>query len=146
MSLMQRRPKSAKHSAAARINGARGGRPKGSLEHSTLAKKFARQRIQELVTARLDEIVGAQLENAKGVQYMVLRRPDGSFARATDADMIDEACKLGAEAFQIFTMQPHQQSAALLLGYAADKPVEPHEHTGAEGGPMELTWKVPSKT
>jgi hypothetical protein len=146
MSLMRSRTPSAKADAARRRNAQLGGRPKGSLEHSTLAKKFARQRIQELVTARLDEIVGAQLENAKGVQYMVLRRPDGSFARATDADMIDAACAAGAEAFQIFTMQPHQQSAALLLGYAADKPIEPHEHTGAEGGPMELTWKVPSKT
>jgi hypothetical protein len=143
---MRSRRRSPASDAARQANGKLGGRPKGSLEHSTLAKKLARQRIQELVTARLDEIVGAQLENAKGVQYMVLRRPDGSFARATDAEMIDAACAAGAEAFQIFTAQPHQQSAALLLGYAADKPVEPHEHTGAEGGPMELSWKPPSRS
>jgi hypothetical protein len=143
---MQRRSKSAKHSAAARINGARGGRPKGSVESHTLAKKFAREEIRRLVVERLPNIVGAQIQNAQGVAYMVLRKPDGTYARATDAEMIDAACAAGAEAFQIFTMQPHQQSAALLLGYAADKPIEPHEHTGAEGGPMELTWKVPSKT
>ena len=76
-----------------------------------------------------------------GVQYMVLRAPDGSFVRATDVKQLDAALASGEAAFRIYTKEPHQGSASMLLAYAADKPVEPVEVTGAEGGPLVITWK-----
>jgi hypothetical protein len=102
-------------------------------DEATKQKRETRQRIRELVREHLDPIVGAQIENAKGVSYMVLRHPDGTFARATDVKQIDAACAAGAQAFRIFTQQPNQQSASTLLAYAADKPVEPLEVSGPDG-------------
>lgn len=117
------------------------GRPKGSESPHTLAKRANRERIRALVERDIDPLIQAQKANALGVSYMILRHKDGSFARATDVKQIDAACAAGAEAFQIFTQQPNQQSAAMLLGYAADKPVEPVEISGEDGGPLEISWK-----
>jgi len=115
------------------------GRPKGSESEETKQKRLHRQRIRELVAEQIDPITLAQIANAQGVSYMVLRQPDGTFARATDVKQIDAACAAGAASFRIFTQQPHQASAAMLLAYVADKPVEPYEHSGPDGGPIEVS-------
>lgn len=117
------------------------GRELGGVNAATVAKRETRDAICAIVRAELEPIVKAQVMNAQGVSYMMLRQKDGSFTRATDVKQIDAACAAGSVAFQIFTQQPNQQSAAMLLGYAADKPVEPHEHTGEDGGPIEIRWK-----
>ena len=117
----------------------------GSHHKATLSaneqKAVARQTIREHIISHIPDIVRAQRENAMGVQYMVLRAPDGSFVRATDVKQLDAALASGEAAFRIYTKEPHQGSASMLLAYAADKPVEPVEVTGAEGGPLVITWK-----
>lgn len=126
---------------------ANAGRPPGihTPHQATLSaqeqKNLAREVIRAHIKEHIPAIVKAQIANAQGVSYMVLRAPDGSFARATDEKQIDAACALGAEAFRIFTQQPHQGSATMLLAYAADKPVEPMEVTGADGGPLVVKWQ-----
>jgi hypothetical protein len=118
------------------------GRKKGGKNASTLAaaeqKALARETLRELLRPHLAPIALAQVENAKGVSYMVLRAPDGTFARATDEKQIDAACAVGSSAFQIFTQQPNTQSASMLLAYLADKPVEPVEHSGPDGEAIEI--------
>ena len=117
------------------------GRPKGSLNPSTQVKAVARERFRELVVADLDPIIKAQIEHAKGVSYMVLRNPDGTFTRATDATQIDAACATGATTFRIFTQAPNTQAFVALTNQALDKAVEHHAHSGDEGGPIVVKWK-----
>jgi hypothetical protein len=108
------------------------GRPKGSLLPHTQAKLRNREILRQLIETRLKEIVDAQIAHACGVSYMVLRRKDGTFTRATDAAELDRAIKQGAVAFQIFTESPSTAAANVLLAYAADRPIDPveMEHSG----------------
>jgi translation initiation factor 2 alpha subunit (eIF-2alpha) len=55
---------------------------------------------------------------------MVLRMPDGTYARATDEKQIDTACAIGATAFRINTQAPNTQAFVALLDRALDKPKE----------------------
>lgn len=122
------------------------GRPKGSTgkngpQKATIAeneqKAIARQVIRDHITAHIPAIIEAQKENALGISYLVLRNKDGSYSEATDKAQVTRALAEGGDAFRVFTRQPHQGSAGMLLGYAADKPVEPQEHSGPSGGPIE---------
>lgn len=116
------------------------GRPEGSLDQHTLKKRANREIIRKLVEKHLEPIIKAQAAHAMGVSYMRLRNPDGTFARATDEKQIDAAIAAGATWFEIFTEAPNTQAANTLLGYVADKPVEPVEHTGEGGGPIAYKW------
>lgn len=121
------------------------GRPPGRLNNATLDKKRAQeiadQIIRDRIIEKLPEIIDAQIAHAKGVSYMVLRAPDGSFARATDEKQIDAACAIGASAFRIFTQAPNTQAFTALSDRAFDKPVERQEITGKYGGPLVVKWE-----
>lgn len=118
------------------------GRPAGSLEPHTLAKKANREFIRAYVEKELTPLLEAQTALAKGISYMLIRHEDGTFSRAQTVEDIDEALKRGGSAFQILTAQPHQGAASMLFGYAADKPVEPVEHSGPDGGPIEFEARL----
>jgi len=130
---------------ASRQNGKKGGRPGGGHNKSTLTayeqKAIARQTIRDYVIARIPEIVEAQAENALGIRYMVIRDKNGSYVEATNVEQVRAALAAGGDAFRLYTRQPHQASAAMLLAYAADKPIEPVEVTGESGGPIVVKWK-----
>lgn len=119
------------------------GPKKGAVYAKTLAKQIAVEKADELareiVLKEWGPIIEAQAKHAMGVSYMVLRNPDGSFARATDVDQIDAACKAGAEAFRIFTQAPNTQAFTALRDTAFDKPVERQEISGPDGGPIDVT-------
>jgi polysaccharide pyruvyl transferase WcaK-like protein len=117
------------------------GRPKGSLEAHTLKKQVLREVILAKYAEALGPMLDAQIAHAKGVSYMRLRNPDGSFARATDEKQIDAAIAAGATWFQIFTENPHTPAFTALSDRAIDKPIEPVALTGAEGGPLLVMWK-----
>lgn len=97
--------------------------------------------LRALVSAELEPMTRAQIEHSKGVSYIVLRMPDGTFARATDVRQIDAACAAGAEAFQIFTQAPNTQAFADLLNRTFGKPPERVEMTGRDGEPLVVRWK-----
>ena len=128
---------------SARVNGRKGGRPKGRQNDSTLAanqqKALARELIREHIRQHIPDIVRAQTENALGVSYLVLRTRDGSYTEATDQAQVKAALAAGDAAFRVYTRQPHQGSAAMLLAYVADKPVEPVELSGPDGGEIEVS-------
>lgn len=116
----------------------------GSQHKATISaneqKALAREVIRAHITAHIPEIVRAQTENALGINYLVIRDKNGSYVEATNEAQVKAALAAGGDAFRVYTRQPHQASAAMLLAYAADKPVEPVELTGAEGGPLEIKW------
>lgn len=118
------------------------GRPKGSQNAATISaneqKAIARDVIREHIRGHIPAIIQAQVENAVGVPYMVLRAPDGSFVRATDEKQVDAALAAGNAAFKIYTKEPHTPAATMLLAYVADKPVEPVEVSGPDGGPIAI--------
>lgn len=142
-----------------------GGRPPGSLNKATLSaneqKAIARQVIRDYILEHIPQMVLANIDNACGVSYMVLRNGDGSFVEATNESQVKAAIQAGSmllveepdgrmrwastidgeKPARIYTRQPHQGSTAMLLAYAADKPVEPHEHTGEGGGPVVFSWQ-----
>lgn len=124
------------------------GKPKGTIQGPNKAtisaneqKAIAREVIRAHIGQHIPKIIQAQIENAIGVPYMVLRAPDGSFVRATDEKQVDAALAMGESAFKLYTKEPHTAAAAMLLAYAADKPVEPVEVSGSEGGPLIIQWK-----
>lgn len=114
------------------------GRKAGGQNAATISaleqKAIARETIRQLIAPNLAKIIEAQTDNSLGIQYLVLRQKDGSYTEATDKDSVMRALSEGGDAFRVYTRQPHQGSAAMLLGYAADKPIEPVEHTGPDGG------------
>ena len=115
------------------------GRKPGAVTEHSLAKQVNRERARARAEQHIDRIVDAQAAHACGTSYMRLRNPDGSFARATDEKQIDAAIAAGASWFEIFTEVPNTAAAGLILGYAADKPVEPVEHDVQ--GDITITWK-----
>lgn len=123
----------------------RPGRPKGSPNKSTLAaaeqKALAREVIREHIKSHIPAILTAQIENSVGINYLVIRDKNGSYVEATNQAQVKAALAAGGDAFRVYTRQPHQASAAMLLAYAADKPVEPVEVTGEDGGPLVVKWQ-----
>ena len=121
------------------------GRKPGVPNTSTLTaneqKALAREVIREHIKEHIPAIISAQKENALGIAYMVIRDKNGSYVEATTDAQVKAALALGGDAFRVYSRQPHQASAAMLLAYAADKPVEPVEHSGEGGGPIVVQWK-----
>jgi hypothetical protein len=116
------------------------GRPKGPTA-ATINKILERERLRQIVCAELEPMIRAQIAHAKGVSYLVLRNPDGTFTRATNAAQIDAACKAGAQAVRIFTQAPNTAAFTDLLNRALDKPADQIQLTGEEGGPVVHTFR-----
>jgi hypothetical protein len=131
---------------ASRENGKLGGRPKGSLEQATLDKRANAALVRQIVQKRLEPLVNAQIDNALGVSYLVLRDASGAYVRATDEAQVDAALERlnsGDEsAVRFYTKEPHAGAASMLLAYAADKPVEPVEHSGPGGDAIPIEARL----
>lgn len=119
------------------------GMPKGYKFPKTIEKEQERERLRQLVVQHMEPMTLAQIAHAKGVSYMVLRNPDGTFTRATDEKQIDAACAAGAQAFKIFTQAPNPASYKDLMDRALDKPVEQVQVTGKDSGPLEIVIRKP---
>src|SRR5207344_1664206 len=91
------------------------GRQKGTKNKATLDREAGLDALRQLVLARLGPMTLAQIEHAEGVGYMKLRRPDGSFERATEERQIDAALAAGGEAFKVYTQAPNTQAYTALL-------------------------------
>jgi len=117
------------------------GRPKGSLDKSTIEKQEFRAFIRRKVKARQEELVDSQLDNAIGVYVMTVRMPDGTFTVADTPEQIKAGLAAQGTLARIYARQPNQPAGANLLAYAADKPVEPVEVSGEGGGPLLVKWQ-----
>jgi hypothetical protein len=102
---------------SARINGRKGGRPKGSVGLATLTKQAIRDRVQALVSAQLDGLTVAQIAQAKGLKYLVRRDPaTGKFERI-GPEGID-----GEGVIEVWEKDPSTAAFTDLMNRAADKP------------------------
>ena len=110
-----------------------GGRQKGSLNKATLDLMRERETLRQQILESRGPMTAAQIAHAQGVSYMVLRMPDGTFARATEEKQIDAACAVGASAFKIFTQAPNPQAYSTLMAYAVDRPKEQPQDLNVKG-------------
>lgn len=124
-----------------------GAHNKGRKIPKTIEKELERELVRQQVIAAREKMVRAQIEHACGISYIVLRHEDGTYTRATDEVMLDAALKAGAAQFEIFTQAPNVQAFTDLMNRALDKPAEQVRVTGADDGPVELSfrWLVPDK-
>src|SRR5262249_31093275 len=87
------------------------GKEKGSKNKSTLAFEERRTAslnvLRDMVMAELGPMTQAQIAHAKGIGYMLLRRDDGTYARATDVKQVDAALAAGESMFELFTQAPN---------------------------------------
>lgn len=118
-----------------------GGAMKGRKYPKTIEKEIERELIRQQVIASRERMVRAQIEHACGISYIVLRHEDGSYTRATDDAMLDAALAAGAASFEIFTQAPNVQAFTDLMNRALDKPAEQVRVTGADDGPVELSFR-----
>ena len=123
---------------SARINGRKGGRPKGKAQ-STLTKEMGRELLRNMVLAHLQPMVEAQVANAQGIKYLVARdKRSGKFTRVTAA--MAGALK-GDEVIEVWEKDPAVQAFTDLLNRALDKPAEHVEVTGKDDGPIAFKWQ-----
>ena len=74
---------------------------------------------------------------------MLIRRPDGTYSRATDTKQIDAALAIGGSAFKVFTQAPNPQAFMALWDRTLDKPIERQEVTGKDGEPIQININKP---
>ena|SRR3990167_2178621 len=115
----------ARQIAANRLNGRKGGYPKGRKRASTITKEQIRAHVQAKVAAALNPLVDAQLANAQGLKYLVTRdKKTGKFVRVTEAmARIKQASH--EETIEVWEKDPCVQAFTDLMNRAADKPIEP---------------------
>ena len=105
------------------------GRPKGKKEPQTLEKERVLAACRQLIMQKAEEMVAAQIEHSKGVPYLMLRREDGTYARATDTKQVEAWVDSGGTLGQIFTQSPNVQAFSTLMDRTFGKPSETHEVT-----------------
>lgn len=117
-----------------------GGKPKGYIFPKTLAKQEGKDRLRELVLARLDPIVQGLIGKATGINHMMLRDIEsGQWKRLETPEEITAALNApDAEkdrTYWIHTKDPDVPAATDLLNRAIGKPVEEVqvEHSGTVG-------------
>lgn len=123
------------------------GRPQGSENKATIEKREARDALRAVVREHMAEMLDAQIQHAKGIDHFFLRNEKTKqFERVEDPKMIEAALNAGDEGsyYWIFTKDPSVQAFTDLMNRAFDKPVEHHEHSGEDGGPIPIQlyrWK-----
>lgn len=99
---------------------------KGYKYPQTLERERVLEAMRAHIMSQVEPMIAAQLEHAKGVSYVMLRRPDGTYARATDVKQLDAAAAaLGPEfGATIFTQAPNVQAFQTLTDRAFGRPTE----------------------
>ena len=122
------------------------GRPKGTtgIQHqATRDKQAMREAIRRYVDKHLDKLMQAQLAHAQGIGHLFTRDKSGKFTRIEDEQAADRLLTQGTEGqdYWIFMKDPSTAAFTDLLNRAVDKPSEHVELTGADAGPIQLSWK-----
>lgn len=113
------------------------GRPKGP---QTLEKEAARAIVREQVFKRLKPLLDAQISNAVGISYLVVReKKTGKFLRVGKGRA--EHLNPEEEIIEVWEKDPSVQAFTDLMNRAIDKPAEHVEMTGADQGPIEITFR-----
>lgn len=116
------------------------GRPKGTLNPSTITKEQAREALRQIVLKHMDDLTAAQIAHAKGLSYLVGRDKAGKFKKLTS----DEAEKaLAGESeytlVEVWEKDPSVQAFTDLMNRALDKPKEQEQEVNVQGA-LEIKW------
>lgn len=116
-----------------RLNGKRGGRPKGSKSAETLSKEDAREQVRQRIMRDMAPLIAAQLANAKGLKYLVTRdKKTGKFIRVTEA-MARARAGDDEEIIEVWEKDPSVQAFTDLMNRALDKPKEQEQSISLTG-------------
>ncbi len=124
--------------------GARGPK-KGAIYKPTIDKSLAREEARAFIQKHMPRMMSAQVEAACGVAHLMLRNEDGTWSKAPEAMTADQMLAVlngDKSRYFIATKDPNTPAFNTLAAYALDKPVEPLELTGANGGPVELVTRI----
>ena len=139
---------------ASRENGKKGGHPKGQKNRRTLEREAVRRDLDLRILCAADRLFHAQLAHAEGCSYLFFRPSKGgrsvlirdpeTIRRYFDGELPRADEKGEAGHYFVATERPSAEAADRLLNRALGKPVESlkHEHTGADGRPIEVRIRV----
>lgn len=97
------------------------GRPKGTINPSTITKEAAREALRQIVLREMDAMASAQIAQAKGLQYLVYRdKKTGKFERVKALEDVDQ----DANTIEVWEKDPSVQAFTDLMNRALDKPKE----------------------
>jgi hypothetical protein len=108
-----------------------------------LKRERSKQAVERVIYERCVALTIAQMDEAMGVEYLVIRRPDGSFVRATDQAQIDAAVAAGGELCRLYRKAPNPQAYRELMTQGFGKPPKALQIEGSAGGPLEIRVKTP---
>lgn len=120
------------------------GRPPGALNKATLTKLEAREALRQAVMAHMPEMVAAQVAHSKGIKYLVARAAKGGKFEKVSPDKLEEMLAGqddGSVILEVWDKDPSVQAFTDLMNRTLDKPADHMEITGANGGPLEVSWK-----
>lgn len=116
------------------------GPQKGAVYQKTRDKAEAREAARRIIDVHMDDMLASQIKHAKGLSYLVARhKSSGKFEKLT----ADEAEKLlnGEDSnrlvIEVWEKDPSVQAFTDLMNRHLDKPVEPVELTGRDGGAIQ---------
>ena len=116
----------------------RGGARPGSGPKKGFDKERARQKLRELVWAKMDAMIAAQVDNAAGIKYLVVReKKTGKFVRVTESMA---KVKLGdaEEVVEVWEKDPNVYAFTDLMNRTIEKPTETVDANVA--GRIEIRW------
>lgn len=116
-------------------NGKKGGRPKGSKNHSTLAKEAAREYYRVRLMAEIDDIADAHISRCKGVRYFVTRnKKTGKYELVTNPDQVIAALNAEDEnTGEFYTDKPDIQAIREALDRTMDRSKEQEQELKLTG-------------
>lgn len=110
---------------------------------STMEKALVREETRKLIQQHLPAMLRSQIAHAIGIGHLFTRDKHGKFSRIEDEAEIDRLLSEGEKDtdYWIFAKDPSVQAFAELLDRTLDQAPKPVELTGADRGPLEVTWK-----
>ena len=121
--------------AHSRENGKLGGRPKGRKNASTLSKEATRERLREMLTAKLEPVADALVSRAQGVRYFVTRNSKtGKYEMVTDPAQVIKALNQEDEfTGEFYTDKPETAAIKEFLDRTCDKSKEQEQDINLRG-------------
>ena len=120
----------------------RGGARPGSGPKKGFEKERARQKLRELVWAKMDAMIAAQVDNAAGIKYLVVReKKTGKFVRVTESMAkvkLNTTTGQEEEVVEVCEKDPNVYAFADLMNRTIDKPTETVDANVA--GRLEIRW------
>ena len=138
------------------------GRPKGSLNQSTIEKKKAEEMLTDRILKNVDRLFNAQLSLAEGNTYLykIIETGSGKTAKrehvlVTNPDEIKQfldeheggSGTVDDNYYYLTTKTPDNKAIDSMLDRVFGKAISKTEHTGKHGEPIQFTWQQsPSPT